>query len=91
MDSMVEMSTDCACSRAAAWRSASSATSITSFSWYAATADANAHASSSACLEPMMMRAFWLTTRSASRILFSFLAYTTASVAIMNTVASSGC
>jgi hypothetical protein len=39
----------------------------------------------------MMMRAFRLTTRSASRILFSFLAYTTASVAIMNTVASSGC
>jgi hypothetical protein len=57
VDSTVAMSTDCAYSRAAAWRSASSATFITSFSWYTAMAAASAHASSSACLEPTMLRA----------------------------------
>jgi hypothetical protein len=46
------MSMDWAYSKATAWRAASSSTSSASFSYCAVNATANAHASSSACLNP---------------------------------------
>jgi hypothetical protein len=52
----VVTSTDDDCSNATAWHTVSSATSITSFSWCAATAAASAHSSSSACLDLTMVR-----------------------------------
>jgi hypothetical protein len=57
--STVTTSTDCACNKATTWRAVASATSTTSFSCYAT---ANAHAFSSACLDPTTVRERQLMT-----------------------------